>query len=146
MRLLLLFAHLAAAAVWIGGMAFALFCLRPAAAQTLAPPQRVPLMAAALARFMRLVAAAVLLILASGGALLGPPQGAPAGWLAMAALGVLMALVFVVVWQVELPRLQRHAAAAEWPQSAAVLERIRKAVALNLLLSLVVLAAAVSAR
>jgi uncharacterized membrane protein len=146
MRPLLLFVHLAAAMVWIGGMFFTLFCLRPAAAQTLAPPQRLPLMAAAMARFLRAVAVAVLLILASGGALLGAPQGAPAGWLVMAGLGVVMSGVFVVVFAVHAPRLQRHVAAAEWPAAAAALEAVRRLVALNLVLSVATVAAAVAAR
>jgi len=46
-----LFLHFAAVVVWIGGMVFAHFCLRPAALATLQPPQRLPLMAAALGRF-----------------------------------------------------------------------------------------------
>ncbi len=146
MRPLLLFLHLAGAVVWIGGMFFALLCLRPAAVQTLPPPQRLPLMAAALTRFLRWVALAVLLILASGGALLGPPQGAPAGWLVMAGLGVVMSGVFVVAWAVQLPRLQRHVAAAEWPAAAGALEAIRRLVTLNLVLSAATLAAAVAAR
>jgi len=142
----MLFLHLAGAIVWIGGMVFALACLRPAAVQTLAPPQRLPLMAAALGRFLNLVALSVLLILASGGALLGAPQGAPAGWLVMAALGVLMTLPIVLVRAVHFPRLQRHVAAAEWPQAAAALEAVRRWVALNLVLSVATVAAAVAAR
>ncbi len=146
MRPLLLFVHLAAAMAWIGGMFFTLFCLRPAAIQTLPPPQRLPLMAAALARFLRAVAVAVVLILASGGALLGSPQGAPAGWLAMAVLGVVMSGVFVVIRAVHAPRLQRHVAAAEWPAAAAALEGLRRLVALNLVLSVATVAAAVAVR
>ena len=64
-----LFLHLVAVAVWIGGMVFAHFCLRPAALATLAPPQRLPLMSAALGRFFALVGAALLLLWASGVAL-----------------------------------------------------------------------------
>lgn len=146
MRPLLLFVHLAGAIVWIGGMVFAQFCLRPAAAQTLAPPQRLPLMAAALERFLRLVTLAVLALLASGGALLGAPQGAPAAWLAMALLGVAMALVFGLVRWVQFPRLQRHVAAAEWPQAAQAMDAVRRLVAFNLILSVATVAAAVAAR
>lgn len=146
MRPLLLFVHLAGAIVWIGGMVFAQFCLRPAAAQTLAPPQRLPLMAAALERFLHLVTLAVLALLASGGALLGAPQAAPAAWLAMAALGVVMALVFVLVRWVQFPRLQRHVAAAAWPQAAQAMDAVRRLVAVNLVLSVATVAAAVAAR
>ena len=58
--------HLLAVVVWLGGMFFAHFCLRPAA-MALPPPQRVPLMATALGRFFRAVAASIGLILVSGG-------------------------------------------------------------------------------
>ena len=42
MNALMKFLHIAAAIVWLGGIVFMLFALRPAAAQ-LAPPQRLPL-------------------------------------------------------------------------------------------------------
>ena len=43
--------HLLAVIVWVGGMAFVLFCLRPAA-RVLEPPVRIALMHAALRRFL----------------------------------------------------------------------------------------------
>ena len=43
LRPLLLFLHLAGVIVWVGGMFFAYFCLRPAAVRVLQPPQRLPL-------------------------------------------------------------------------------------------------------
>ena len=36
----LLFIHVVDAILWVGGMFFAYFCLRPAAAETLDPPKR----------------------------------------------------------------------------------------------------------
>jgi uncharacterized membrane protein len=53
----LLLLHLLAAIVWLGGMAFVHFALRPAAETILEPPQRVPLMVAALRRFFIMAAA-----------------------------------------------------------------------------------------
>ena len=49
------FVHLVAVSVWIGGMFFAHFCLRPAAFELLVPAQRLPLMVGALGRFFRWV-------------------------------------------------------------------------------------------
>ena len=60
--------HLMGVVVWIGGMFFAHFALRPSA-QALPPEVRLPLLAATLARFFGWVAAAVVAILASGVAL-----------------------------------------------------------------------------
>ena len=42
MPALMKFLHIAAAIVWLGGISFMLFALRPAAAAQLAPPQRLP--------------------------------------------------------------------------------------------------------
>jgi len=72
--------------------------------------------------------------------------GAPHGWLAMAALGLVMTGVFVYVYAVLYPRLATNAQAANWPAAAAALNGIRRLVTLNLILSLAVVAAAVSAR
>ena len=50
----MIFLHLAAAITWLGDVSFMLFALRPAALQ-LAPPQRLPLIADVLRRFLKLV-------------------------------------------------------------------------------------------
>ena len=57
--------HLLSVIVWIGGMVFAHFFLRPALAQ-FEPPVRVRLMHAVLARFFGAVLVAVALVLATG--------------------------------------------------------------------------------
>ena len=57
--------HVLAIIVWIGGMAFAHFFLRPAVAQ-LEPADRLRLMHDVLGRFFRAVLVASLLTLASG--------------------------------------------------------------------------------
>ncbi len=144
----LLFIHLAAAIVWIGGMVFAHFVLRPAATQLLDPPHRLPLMAAALGRFFRLVAVAVLAILASGALLLAPVgmARAPVGWHVMLAIGCLMAAVFAWIVAVPYPALRRAVAAGQWPVAAGALQRIRLLVAINMALGTVAVAAAVLAR
>ena len=54
--------HVLAIVVWIGGMVFAHFFLRPAAMQ-LPPPQRIPLMHGALQRFFSAVLVAVAVVL-----------------------------------------------------------------------------------
>jgi uncharacterized membrane protein len=88
------------------------------------------------------------LILASGIIMLtsfGLSQ-APAGWHAMLALGLIMAAVFFIVYFVLYPRLVAHCAVSSWPAAANVLNNIRRLVALNLLLALCTIVAAVSAR
>ncbi len=90
-----MFLHLLSAMLWIGGMAFAHFALRPAAAATLAPPQRLPLMSAALGRFLKLVSVAIAVLLLTGLHMIfarGGFEAARAGVLAMFGGGVANAL------------------------------------------------------
>lgn len=147
-RQLLIFLHIGSVVVWVGGMFFAYFCLRPAAAQCLEPPQRLPLWVATFDRFFRLVAIAVALILFSGFGLFAQTgfAYAPLGWHIMMALGLAMAGVFAYVYLVLYPRLGRNCAASDWPAAAAALNGIRQMVALNLVLAALAIVAAVSAR
>lgn len=144
----LLFVHLASAVVWLGGMVFAHFALRPAAMQLLEPPARLPLMTLALGRFFRLVAVAVVAILLSGWLLIarvGLAQ-APVGWHLMLAIGVLMALVFAFIYVRLYPALRAAVAAKQWAAGASVLNRIRGLVFVNLCLGFLAVAAAAYAR
>jgi len=134
--LLLRLAHLLAVLVWVGGMAFVVFFLRPALAE-LAPPERLRLMAAVLRRFLAAVLVAVIVVLVSGALMMarlgGPP---PWPWSAMAALGLVMALVFAFIRVRLFPPMQRAVQAQVWPQAAAALGRIRLWVTVNLVLGL----------
>ncbi|MEK8051947.1 CopD family protein [Ideonella sp. DXS22W] len=145
---LLLLVHLLGAVLWVGGMAFAHFALRPAAAEVLEPPQRLPLLAATLGRFFRLVGVAVPLILLTGLALLGRVglATAPPAWHAMLALGLVMAGIFAFIVTVPYPRLKRHVAAREWPAAGAAMAVIRRWVGVNLVLGTLTLVAAVWGR
>jgi uncharacterized membrane protein len=148
LRQLLIFIHLAGVVVWVGGMFFAHFCLRPAALKLLEPPQRLPLWAATLGAFLRYTAVAVALILLSGFAILfevGFKQ-APIGWHVMMTLGLVMAGIFAWVYGVLYPRLRRHAEAGAWPEAGAALNGIRRLVTTNLVLALATLAAALFLR
>jgi uncharacterized membrane protein len=144
----LLFLHLLGAIFWIGGMAFAYFCLRPAAADVLDPPERLPLWLATFARFLRYTAIAVTVMLATGLSLLlrtGFRQ-APLGWHIMFALGLIMSALFAYVYVVLYPRLRDGCSASAWPAAARTLDSIRRLVALNLALGVCTVAAAISAR
>lgn len=145
---LMLSLHLLAAIAWLGGMFFAYFCLRPAATEALAPPQRLPLWAATLARFLRYAAIAVGVIVASGFTMLAQTgfAAAPWGWHLMAALGLVMAAVFAYVYLGLFPELRVACTASDWPAAGAALDGIRRLVGLNLVLGLGAVLAAVSAR
>jgi uncharacterized membrane protein len=147
-RQLLILLHLLGAIAWIGGMFFAYSCLRPAAVEVLDPPQRLPLWSATFARFLPYMAIAVVLILATGFAMLAQSgfAGAPLGWHVMLALGLVMAAVFAYIYVGLYPKLRQHATAQAWSAAAAALNSIRRLVALNLVLGVCVVVAAVSAR
>ena len=76
MRNLLVFLHLAAAIFWMGGMAFMLFALRPAAHAQLQPPLRLQLLAEVLRRFFALVVLSIVVLLATGAPMLLQASGA----------------------------------------------------------------------
>jgi uncharacterized membrane protein len=136
--------HLFSAMLWVGGMAFAVFALRPAAIATLAPPQRLPLMAAALGRFFRLVMGAIVVLLGTGLHMVVAAGGfgaAHTGVHVMFGGGVLMIAIFVFIAHRCHPNLRRHVAAEQWPAAAADLERIRLLVLVNLMLGVLVVVA-----
>ena len=96
--------HVLSIIVWIGGMVFAHFFLRPALAQ-IEPPVRLRLMHDVLGRFFRAVLIAALLTLASGVWMLGRVArevvqsggsfDMPLSWTIMATLGVVMVAIFL---------------------------------------------------
>ncbi|HTH40609.1 MAG TPA: CopD family protein [Rhodocyclaceae bacterium] len=139
---LLLFLHLTAAVVWIGGMFFAHFCLRPAALATLEPAQRLPLWRTVFARFFPWVNIAIVLLLISGGAMLvsSGHTSLPPGWHAMIGIGSLMVVIYLVVrlgpYRAFCQALERN----DLPAAATAQNRIRLLVATNLTLGILVLA------
>ncbi|WP_187394763.1 CopD family protein [Zoogloea oleivorans] len=132
---ILLFAHLAGVIVWVGGMAFAHFCLRPAALP-LPPAQRLGLWSGVFGRFFPIVWLAIAVIVVSGFAMLvevGFAQ-APRSWHVMAAVGLVMAGIFASIWFGPWRALQQAVAAESWAQGAQALNLIRQRVTINLVL------------
>ena len=141
--------HVLAVVLWVGGMVFAHFFLRPALA-TLEPPQRLRLMHAVLGRFFAAVLVAVGLLLASGLAMIGlaaqsamPGGGSfqwPWDWVAMTAIGLVMMGIFGHLRFVLYRRFAAAVAGQAWPVGAAALAQIRRWVGVNLLLGVLVVA------
>ncbi len=144
----LLCLHLLAAALWVGGMATIVLAVRPAAIQVLeAPPLRLQLLGATLARFFTLVQGAIVVLLLTG-LLMFSLLGGSAHWSvhAMLAFGLLMMALFAHIRWALFPRLQRALAEQAWPLAAAALNRIRQFVNINLGLGGLVFALAVVGR
>lgn len=140
--------HVMSVVVWIGGMVFAHFFLRPALAR-LEPPARLALMHEVLRRFFGAVLWASLLTLGSGLALIGRSAAAlarsgarfemPLAWTVMATLGLVMLAIFFYIRFALYPRLTQAVTAATWPAAAAALAPIRQWVLVNLGLGTLVL-------
>ena len=140
--------HVLSIIVWIGGMVFAHFFLRPALAQ-LEPPVRLRLMHDVLGRFFHAVLIAALLTLASGVWMLGRVAkqvvqsggsfDMPLSWTIMATLGVVMVAIFMHIRFALYKRLSRAVAAAEWAAGGAAMAQIRTWVSINLGLGVLVL-------
>ncbi|WP_404302739.1 CopD family protein [Alicycliphilus denitrificans] len=139
-------AHVLSIIVWIGGMVFTHFFLRPAA-QELEPPQRVRLLHGVLQRFLGTVAIAIVVVLTSGLGMIGVVSigsgGAfsmPLQWTIMAALGIVMMAIFAYIYFAPLDRLEQAVAASDWSAGSQALARIRTWVGLNLLIGVVIVA------
>jgi uncharacterized membrane protein len=143
LHLLMLFLHLLGVVLWVGGMAFAYLCLRPALA-VLPPPQRLGLMRDVLGRFFPLVWVALGCILVSGAAMLlriGMRQ-APGAWHLMLVTGLVMTGIFLSIWFGPWKRLVAAVARDDWAAGAQALDVIRRRVGLNLVLGLATMAVA----
>ncbi len=141
--------HLLAVVLWVGGMAFMLLFLRPAL-PLLAPPERLKLLREVMRRFFAGVTAAVVVVLVSGAWMFdraaragGAAFAWPADWIAMAAVGVAMAIIFAVIRLSWYPRFAAALDRGEMPAAAALHARIRAWVAVNLVLGVAVVVIAV---
>lgn len=148
---LLKLAHVLSILVWVGGMVFAHFFLRPAVA-SLEPPERLRLMHGVLGRFFKVVLALSSVAVITGVWMIGrvakdtvQSGGAfhmPLSWTLMAALGLLMWAIFGHIRFALFKRFSGAVALAEWPQAAASLASIRLWVSINLALGLLTVAVA----
>ena len=135
--------HLLAVIVWVGGMAFMLFCLRPAA-RVLEPPARVTLMHAALRRFIIMVVAAVSVLFVCGVAMIGIAWSTarraglgfnmPLDWYTMITGFFVMLAVLIHIRSVLFRRLDTAVREQRWADGAAALGAIRWEVSINLVI------------
>jgi uncharacterized membrane protein len=140
--------HVLSIIVWIGGMIYTLFFLRPSLG-SLEPPQRVKLMHDVLARFFKAVLVVSTVAVVSGLWMIGrvaretvQAGGSfawPMSWIVMTALGVLMFAIFGHIRFALYKRLQRAVAANDWPEGGKALEKIRIWVTVNLVIGIAII-------
>ena len=117
--------HLIAGIVWMGGMTFMLFALRPATLAVMQAQPRAILMGQVWKRFFALVIAAIVLLFTTGthlytqtfrAARLATGDGSvPLGWNIMLVLGIIMMLIFGHIYFAGFKKYKRAVAAADWP-------------------------------
>lgn len=135
--------HLAAAVVWLGGMTFMLWMLRPVAIAQLQPPLRIALMTGVMERFFRLVWISIAALAVTGlyaVATVGM-KAAPLGWHLMLGLGLLMFAIFGHLFFGPWRKLKQATAAADWPLAGRQLARMHPWVWANCVLGWVAVAA-----
>jgi uncharacterized membrane protein len=140
--------HVLSIIVWIGGMVFAHFFLRPAVAE-LEAPVRLKLMRDVLGRFFQSVLVVSLLTLISGIWMLGRVAkqtvqsgggfNMPVSWMVMAVLGVLMVVIFFHIRFALYTKLKRFVQAEDWAPAGEALAQVRQWVFFNLIIGVLIL-------
>ena len=132
--------HIVASVIWVGGMFLAYMAVRPAAGQ-LDPPQRLNLWRGIFARFFPWVAAACVVLVGTGYAMIFVGSGgfsdAGAHIHIMQGTGLLMVALFGHLIAVPHRRLRNALDAEDYPRAAKALGQIRRIVATNMVLGLI---------
>lgn len=142
--------HLLASVIWVGGMFFAYVALRPAAAQMLEPPLRLQLWVHVFKLFFIWVWLSIIALLATGYWMLFAVFGgfANAGMHIhiMHGAGIIMVLIYFHVFFAPYRRLRHAVIVRDYAEGGKRLAQIRKLIALNLSIGLIVVLVASGGR
>lgn len=133
--------HLVAGILWMGGMAFMLMALRPAATALLQLPERVMLMGAVWKRFFPVVFVSIVALFTTGTNLYtttfraikaATGQGSvPTGWNIMLVAGLLMMAIFAYIYWFAFAKFKRAMADLDWPAAGKVAAQLNSAMLVN---------------
>jgi uncharacterized membrane protein len=141
--------HILAAVVWVGGMFFAVVCLRPALG-FIDPPLRLRIWSGVLSRFFRWAwASAAVLLITGVWMVFGFFHGLKHVGVhvhIMLGLGIFMMLLLAHVYSAPYKRLKRLIAQSNWPEAAKQTNQIRWFISVNLALGLLVAVIGASGR
>lgn len=133
--------HVLSVVIWVGGMFFAYVVLRPVAATTMEPPQRLTLWVNIFQRFFPLVWAAVIALPVTGVwliyAIWQSAAGMPVYVHLMTGLAVIMILIYMHVYFAPFKRLKNAVAIQDWPEGGRRLGQLRKLIGINLTIGLI---------
>lgn len=142
--------HFLAAVIWVGGMFFAYMALRPVAAKLLEPPQRLTLWSNVFARFFPWVWGAIITLPATGYILIYQTWGGfshvSIDIHLMHIIGWIMIFIFLHVYFAPYKQLSHAVAAKTFEIAGKKLNQIRKLIAINLMLGLIVVIIATAGR
>jgi uncharacterized membrane protein len=143
--------HLVAAILWMGGMAFMLLALRPAAIALLQLPERLMLMGAVWKRFFPIILVSIVALFTTGTNLYtttfraikaATGQGTvPLGWNLMLVLGLLMMAIFAYIFWVAYTKFKRAMAVQDWPLAANAAAQVHVCMVINFTLGWLAIAA-----
>ena len=145
----LLFVHVLGVVVWVGGMFVLHFAVRPSAARLQEPSVRLTFLSSTLGRFMSWAALAIVVLLASGLAMIligGGFKNAHLSVHLMLAVGLLMMLLYLHIRFAPFKRMRAAVIASDWAAAAANLDMVRKMVLINLALGFITIAIATIGR
>ena len=135
--------HVVAIIIWVGGMFFAHFFVRPALGQ-LDAPVRFKFSQQVIGSFFKVVIYASLTTLITGYWMIGRvarasseaniPFAMPLSWTIMAALGTIMVLIFFHIRFAIFKRFSAATIAQDWAAAAKHMQTVRTWVGINLLL------------
>lgn len=136
--------HQIASIVWIGGMFFSHFFLRPVLKDSLEPPARIQLALGVFRRFFPWVWVCIATLWLSGGWVAIVHYGQQVGFhvLAMASTALVMTLVFAYLFAVPYRKMRIAVECESWREASARFSTIRTLMALNLALGLATVAIA----
>ena len=145
----LLFAHVLGVVVWVGGMFVLHFAVRPSAARLQEPAVRLTFLSSTLGRFMAWAALAIVVVLASGLAMIlvsGGFRNAHLSVHLMLAVGLVMMALYLHIRFAPFKRMRAAVMATNWAAAAANLDMVRKMVLINIVLGFVTIAIATIGR
>lgn len=143
--------HLAAAIFWMGGMAFMLMALRPAAVAQLQPPDRLMLMGDVWKRFFPVVLVSIIALFMTGTNLYttlfrafkaaSGHGSVPMGWNVMLVLGLLMMVIFGYIYFAGYAKFKRAMAVQDWPLASKAAAQVHSLMVTNFVLGWLAIAA-----
>jgi len=140
--------HVLTAVIWVGGLFFAYFVLRPVAAGMLETHDRLNLWRKVLKRFFLVVWISVIILFSTGYwmtlSLFGDVVHVPHYISVMQVLGILMVLIFFYVYFSTYQRLQKHLMIDNYGPASKILGEMRRFFGINLFLGVIVILVASS--